>query len=61
MSDKKGITIYLSAETIATFKEASKEQGRSMASQGELLIKKFNLNSKRRAGGDAKNQLDMLK
>jgi hypothetical protein len=47
-SKKKGVTIYLSESYLQQYKEACEEQSRNMASQGELLIKKFILNSKRK-------------
>jgi len=46
---KKAITIYLTEDEIVAYKEACEVQGRNMASQGRLLVKKFTLNNKRKA------------
>jgi len=45
---KKAITIYLTEEKISDYKKACLDNHRNMASQGEALIDKFILNSKRK-------------
>lgn len=53
MTQKKGITIYLTDNEIEDYKKACSAQDRNMANMGAVLIKKFIYNSKRKVTNES--------
>ena len=47
--EKKIVAVYLNPDMHSDYLKACENEGRSMAKQGEILLRKFILNSKRKA------------